>query len=266
MSSPWTDPASPRAALALPANARVWLISDLHLSALTPATAAAWRAVLDDPRWSLLLLLGDVFEAWVGDDLLDEPGAAFERGCADHLRATAAARPVAFMHGNRDFLVGPRFAADTGVALLSDPCTLTLGAHRWLLSHGDALCLDDTDYQALRRTVRDPAWQQAVLARPLAERHALARQMRDASDARKSDSGPADWADVDTAAALDWLAAHAAPTLIHGHTHRPARHDLAPGRDRLVLSDWDFDDPRAPRGSVVELTAEGARRFDWPTP
>lgn len=266
MSSPWTDPSQPRATLGLPADACVWLVSDLHLNEHTPATAAAWRSVLADPRWTALLLLGDVFEAWVGDDLLDEPGAAFERDCAAHLRTAAARRPVAFMHGNRDFLVGARFAQDTGVALLADPCLLTLAHQRWLLSHGDALCLDDTDYQALRRTVRDPAWQQAVLARPLAERRALARQMRDASDARKSGSGPTDWADVDTPAALDWLARHDAPTLIHGHTHRPARHDLAPARDRLVLSDWDFDDPRAPRGSVVELTADGARRFDWPTP
>ena len=154
------------------------------------------------------------------------------------------------MRGNRDFLVGPAFLAACGVQDLPDPVTLIFGGQRWLLSHGDALCLDDAPYQQFRQQVRQPAWQRQFLARPLAERQAIARHMRGQSSARQQAMNQ--WADVDADAARALLAAARAPVLIHGHTHRPASHTLGAGLSRVVLSDWCLDAP-APRAEVLRL-------------
>jgi UDP-2,3-diacylglucosamine hydrolase len=145
------------------------------------------------------------------------------------------------MHGNRDFLLGETFARACVMTLLPDTTVLDFAGQRYLLSHGDALCLGDVDYQQFRLQVRQPAWQAHFLAKPLAERQAFARGLRAQSAARKN-SG-ATYADVDTAAALSSLRAHGANTLIHGHTHRPGEHvldaDAQPPLRRVVLSDWD---------------------------
>ena len=162
------------------------------------------------------------------------------------------------MAGNRDFLLGPRFAQACGMTLLADPCVLVFAGQRWLLSHGDALCLGDHDYMRFRAEVRSPAWQQAFLARPLAERQALARQLRAQSEARKR-SGET-YADLDPAATQAWLQAARSPTLIHGHTHRPASHLLGQGLSREVLSDWDLHAP-VPRAEVLRLDAHGLQRL-----
>ena len=145
---------------------------------------------------------------------------------------------------------------------LSDPTSLDFQGQRWLLSHGDALCLDDTDYQRFRAQVRSADWQQAFLSRPLAEREAVARDLRERSEARKQSMAhdPELWADVDAAAAREWLQRAGAPTLIHGHTHRPAEHDLGNGLRRVVLSDWDAN-ARPPRLEVLRLTAGGLQRL-----
>lgn len=234
------------------------IISDLHLQADRPATVEAWRGYLQTTPADALFILGDLFEVWVGDDAAALPG--FEAHCAELLHAAAARRPVFFMHGNRDFLVGSALAAQAGFTLIGDPTVLVFQNERWLLSHGDALCLEDTEYLRFREQVRSPAWQQAVLAQPLEQRRALARSVRSQSEARQRDPGMV-WADVDHPAARDWLSRANARTLIHGHTHRPAVHDLGDGMQRIVLSDWDVD-AHPPRAQLLCLSASGAKRVD----
>lgn len=240
---------------AAPSWRSVDCISDLHLHPAEPGTFVAWQSYMASSPADAVFILGDLFEAWPGDDVLDVGG--FEAGCAAVLRQAAAARPVYFLHGNRDFLIGDAFARSTGVRLLADPTVLAFAGSRWLLSHGDALCLDDTDYLAFRAQVRAAPWQHAFLARPLAERQAVAQSLRAQSEERKR-SG-ATYADVDREAALEWLRAATAPTLVHGHTHRPADHVLDAGHRRIVLSDWDLA-AQPPRAEVLRLSADGARR------
>ncbi|GAC1390653.1 MAG: UDP-2,3-diacylglucosamine diphosphatase [Variovorax sp.] len=232
-------------------------ISDLHLQASDAATFEAWRAYMRDTRADSVFILGDLFEVWVGDDAAAEPG--FEADCAAVIEATARRRAVFFMHGNRDFLVGTQLMQSTGSTLLRDPTVLTFLDQRWLLTHGDALCLDDAAYLAFRAQVRSPAWQRDFLARPLPQRKAIAKGLRDQSAERKS-SGPPP-ADVDAGEATAWLAAANASVMIHGHTHRPADHAGAAGTRRIVLSDWDAAAP-VPRVQVLRVAADGAIRVD----
>ena len=247
--------------IAPPAWRAVDFISDLHLHAGEPATFTAWRHYLDSTPADAVFMLGDVFEAWVGDDVVNEPlrlkgthsGAGFEDRCARVMGDAAARLALFLMHGNRDFLVGERLMDLCNTTLLADPTVLVFGGRRWLLSHGDALFLGDVDYQQFRLQVRSPNWQQAFLAKPLAERQEIARQLRAQSEAHKK-SGT-DYADVDANAARQWLQAADARTLIHGHTHKPAIHDLGQGYARVVLSDWDMA-ATPPRGEVLRLTAD----------
>lgn len=232
-------------------------ISDLHLQAAEPATFEAWRRYLSGTPADAVFILGDLFEVWVGDDAAAEPG--FAADCAAVLRDAARQKPVFFMHGNRDFLVGQPWLQTLGVALLDDPTLLAFARRRWLLTHGDALCLDDVDYLRFRDQVRQPGWQRDFLARPLAERQAIARDLRRQSEARKVPETP--YGDVDTTAAAAWMDAADADTLIHGHTHRPADHAMPGGRRRIVLSDWDAAQ-LPPRWQVLRLDAGGARRLE----
>ena len=234
------------------------LLSDLHLQASDAATFDAWRGYLQTTPADAIFILGDLFEVWVGDDAAAESG--FEAQCAELLRTAAERRPVFFMHGNRDFLIGAAFAAQCKLTLLDDPTVLVLHDRRWLLSHGDLLCLEDTEYLQFRAHVRTPAWQSAFLARPLAERRALARSMRTQSEDRKR-SPEMVWADVDADAARAWLAQADAATLVHGHTHKPATHALGGGLERIVLSDWDLTAHPA-RAQLLCLTSAGAQRVD----
>jgi UDP-2,3-diacylglucosamine hydrolase len=199
-----------------------------------------------------LFILGDLFEAWVGDDVVQVPG--FEQDCAALLRATAQRLPVFFLAGNRDFLVGPGLAQATGLTLLEEPTVFTFGETRWLLSHGDALCIADTEYLAFRAQVRDPAWQRAFLAQPLAVRQQIARGMRAESEQLKR--AGREYADVDAATALQWLGAADAPVLVHGHTHKPGDHVLDATHRRIVLSDWDAS-ALPPRMEALRLHVDG---------
>jgi UDP-2,3-diacylglucosamine hydrolase len=237
-----------------PAWRAIEFISDLHLHAAEPATFDAWRRYMRDTAADAIFILGDLFEVWVGDDAATEPG--FAADCAAVLQATAARASVFFMHGNRDFLVGDGFLASCGVTLLDDPTVLTFAGHRWLLTHGDSLCLDDTEYLQFREQVRAPAWQREFLAKPLAQRRATAKAMRAQSEARKQ-SG-AVYGDVDAAAAAVWMRAADAQTMIHGHTHRPADHIVGEGR-RIVLTDWDAAAVPA-RMEALRLSAQGVQR------
>jgi UDP-2,3-diacylglucosamine hydrolase len=228
-------------------------ISDLHLDDSRPAITELFGAFLqrEAQNADALYVLGDLFEAWVGDD----DDSALAQTVRDALRAASQQVPVFFMHGNRDFLIGERFCRDTGVQLLDDPAVVDLYGSPVVLMHGDTLCTDDHEYQAYRKVVRDPAWQKDVLSRPLGERRALAEQFR--ADSQSHTSTKAEMIMDVNAGAVDEVFRHNSVNLIiHGHTHRPAVHDLRiDGRDaqRIVLGDW------YEQGSVLRVDDSGFR-------
>jgi UDP-2,3-diacylglucosamine hydrolase len=249
---------SERGELIAPPHWRVIdFISDLHLQASEPETCRAWTRYLQTTQADALFILGDVFEVWVGDDAAAPTASTsdtFERQCASHLNQAAQRLDVFFMHGNRDFLVGEDFLRQCGASLLDDPTTLFFGEQRWLLSHGDELCLADTDYQQFRKMVRSDAWQTDFLGKPLTERQTIARSLRAQSEARKKLG--LKFIDVDAAMATQWLRDSGSNTLIHGHTHQPADHDLGQGLRRIVMSDWDVT-AKPPRAQVLRLSRPG---------
>lgn len=254
-------PAAGFARLELPAHWRtVDLMSDLHLSEHLPRTAAAWARWLEGSEADAIVMMGDVFEVWIGDDL---PADAFEAHCLD---ALARARcPVFWMPGNRDFLLGAEAMARAGLRSLPDPLIVDgPGDAPLLLTHGDELCRGDAPYQAFRREVRSADWQRTFLQRPRAERQALAAAIRAESRQRHAErtctEGMAE-GDLDATAAQDWLDASGCRLMVHGHTHRPGRTDWAHGMAREVLSDWDLDDLRHPRGEVMRWTVTGLTRI-----
>lgn len=251
-------PAVPRfAQLLAPANWRTAdFISDLHLQPSEPATFEAWRRYMQTTPADAVFILGDLFEVWVGDDVLALPG--FEADCAAVMRAASLRLDLFFMHGNRDFLAGGGLMAAAGATLLQDPTVLAFDDQRFVLTHGDALCLDDHDYMAFRAQVRTPTWQQGFLAQPLAQRQAVARGLRDASENRKRSAG--EYADVDTPAAREWLTTAQAGVMIHGHTHKPTAHELGDGLQRVVLSDWDASAQPA-RLQVLRLAGGALQRL-----
>ena len=232
--------------------------SDLHLDSTHPATLQALQHYLQHSPAQALFILGDLFETWIGDDVLSHEPTGFEAQVCALLAAAAHQRALFCLHGNRDFLLGAGFAAASQVRLLADPTVLEFAQQRWLLTHGDALCVDDLDYQRFRQQVRNPAWQKSFVAQPLAARQAQAQAMRQRS--QEHQSSQSNLVDVDNATALAWLRSSAASHLVHGHTHRPGDHPLAPGYQRHVLSDWDgYAQP--PRGDVLRLSASGLQRL-----
>ena len=249
----------PVAELLAPSHWRtVDCISDLHLQATEPATFSAWQRYMASTTADAVFILGDLFEVWVGDDGVDADPTGFDAACLQVLQAAARQRPIFFMHGNRDFLFGQRAAGAAQLTLLNDPTVLQFAGQRWLLSHGDALCLDDLDYLQFRALVRSPTWQSNFLAQPLEQRQQIARDIRNQSESRKY-SGVV-YADVDGPAACQWLAAAGAPVLVHGHTHRPAQLALGTGLERWVLSDWDAA-ATPPRGDALRISADGLKRI-----
>ena len=217
--------------------------SDLHLSPRTPGATRWFIDFLAGParKASDIFLLGDLFEAWIGDDDITDPYHA-EIVAALH-SASEAGVQISLQHGNRDFLLGQDFAAATGIRLLSDPYVLSTAEWQFVLSHGDALCLDDAAYMAFRNQVRNPAWQAALLAKPLAERRAIAAHMREVSESSQRDKENP-YTDLQAAATDDFLREHGYATFIHGHTHQPATHDhIVDGIhiERWVLADWHED-------------------------
>lgn len=246
--SEWVAPSSWRS---------IEFISDLHLSPSTPHTTAAWKQLLCTTNADALVMLGDLFEAWVGDDSRFLP---FESSCVATLAEASRRCALYFMAGNRDFLVGAEMLAACGVQRLDDPTVLRAFGHDCVLTHGDSLCLADSEYQVFRQRVRSAEWQRSVLARPLAERQALARELRVGSMERQLERGGGT-IDIDPTTAMGWLAGTSAGTLVHGHTHRPGSNPLAPGRLRHVLSDWDFDHADVPRADLLRLDASGMTRI-----
>ncbi len=227
-------------------------ISDLHLDPERPAITAlfldflASRALEADA----IYILGDLFEAWIGDD---DTGDMNQAVC-DSLKARAlAGTPVYVMRGNRDFLLGSGFAERCGCTLLEDPARIDLYGRPALLMHGDLLCTDDTEYMAFRKMVRDPVWQQEMLAKPLNERRQMAQAMR-ANSREQTDGKPESIMDVNSDAVVRLMTENHVQRLIHGHTHRPAIHDLdiaGHAAQRIVLGDW------YEQGSVLVCSAAG---------
>jgi len=214
----------------------ILFISDCHLDASRPEITRQLVAFLEQraTRAEQLYILGDLFEVWLGDDDPVESRQPVVGALADLARQI----PVHFMAGNRDFLLGEDFAARVGIRLLAEPRILQLGEHRSLLIHGDTLCTDDYDYQRFRALVRSPQWQAEFLARPLAERREVAARLRSESNEAMAQKS-AEIMDVNAAAVDACFRDHAVDTIIHGHTHRPAVHRYAEGRQRLVLGDWN---------------------------
>lgn len=238
------------------------LLSDLHLGPDTPRTTQALLAHLQHTTADAVVLLGDVFEAWVGDDLPTAEPDGFEARVLDALGLAARSRWLGFMPGNRDFLIGADTLQRAGLHGLNDPCVVHAWGESVLLSHGDAWCTDDIEYQRFRDQVRTEAWQSQLLARPLSERQALARQIREASEQRKTTHGPEGYGDLHPEAVRQALLTHGCHVLVHGHTHRPADHDLGGGLQRRVLSDWDLD--AGQRAQILRWTPGGLIRLNLP--
>jgi len=204
-----------------------------------------------------LYILGDLFEAWVGDD---DPNAHYAviklalRNLFDH------GVPVYFMRGNRDFLIGNQFASETGVTILPDPFRVTMYGEKALLSHGDLLCTDDLQYQKIRKMTRDPEWQTRMLAKPLRDRLKIAQQARQGNAERGIDSRT-NIRDVNEAEVERTIREQEVDVLLHGHTHRPAVHNIEIGKrkaKRIVLGDW------YKQGSVVRWNLGGPRLEQLP--
>jgi UDP-2,3-diacylglucosamine hydrolase len=228
-------------------------IADLHLAPERPAITADFLRFVRDivPGSDALYILGDLFEYWIGDDELED---AFHRSIGDALAALSrGGTPLYFMQGNRDVLVGRRFAEHTGAGLIADPALVDLYGTPTLLMHGDTMCIDDHAYQAFRAYTHDPANQAQFLALPAEARRARMRGWRAESETSKQDKTDAIM-DVSPAAVEQALREHGYPRMIHGHTHRPAKHvHRVDGREceRWVLNDWYT------RGGYLRMSASG---------
>ncbi|MGV8944283.1 UDP-2,3-diacylglucosamine diphosphatase [Thermomonas sp.] len=229
-------------------------ISDLHLDAERPEITALFGEFIqhEASKATALFILGDLFEAWVGDDDPSEAGAFV----AAKLKALSdGGVPVYFIRGNRDFLLGHEYARRAGLTILSDPAVILLHGTPTLIGHGDLLCTDDVAYQQFRAQTRDPRWQAQFLAQPLAARIAFAAQARAASKARFGELQATGMSEAITDVSPETVAStfsrYGIRHMIHGHTHRPAIHEEANDCTRIVLGDWYT------QGSVLRVDADG---------
>ena len=213
-------------------------ISDLHLSDKHPELTQAFFVFLNESKEACthLYILGDLFEAWIGDD---DDTPLYQEIKKALLIFTTNGPETFFIHGNRDFLIGKSFAEDTGITILPDPYSLDINGQNVVLSHGDFLCTDDTDYIAFRDQVRTEAWQSNFLQKDLTERKEIAASMRDASQEATAEKSKT-ITDVNTAAVENFIAEHNPNLFIHGHTHRPNIHEINSSK-RIVLGDWGVD-------------------------
>ena len=250
MLSPFSVPALEGAAGPVTLNDPVF-ISDLHLSNAEPDTINAFLRFLENEAagHSELVILGDFFDYWVGDD------ASYTMAhVSEALRAYASTHALYIMHGNRDFMMGNLYAREIGATLLKDPVVAVLRGRRILLSHGDLWCTFDADYQKVRKRVRSVWWQWIMLRLPVKKRLQVAEDARARSRTRKSVKA-AYVTDVDERALNEAALAQEAQVVIHGHTHRPGITKTAAGIVRAVLPDWHFEGSKCIRGGW--LTFDG---------
>ncbi len=229
-------------------------VSDLHLEAERPDIGKHFLQFLEsDAREAEeLYILGNLFEAWVGDD---DPNTHYFTIKRALRKLVDSSIPVYFMHGDRDFLVGKGFANETGVKILKDPHKLTMYGRKVLLSHGDKLCTDDVQYQKIRKMTHDPEWQAKMLTRPLKDRLRISEEARRQSLEQTLNMSK-EITDVNQGAVIEILRKNNADVLVHGHTHRPAVHDVDLGgrkAKRIVLGDWHK------QGSVVRWDSRGPK-------
>jgi len=234
-------------------NQTTIMIADLHLATETPALNTLFAQKLQDWQGQIdaLYILGDLFDAWVGDDD-DSP---FIQQQLQLMHDFIQHTPLFVMRGNRDFLFGSAFAEKTGATLLEDPHALTLYGQDYVLCHGDALCTDDLAYQQFRLQARNPQWQAMILSKPLAERRLLAAQIRQMSEGAKADNGKTAISDATEAGIQALMAPYPGAHLIHGHTHRPAVHEHSVASQaikRFVIQDW-YDN----EGGYLMIDANG---------
>lgn len=231
-------------------------IADLHLDPSRPDITRALISLLNDRarKAEALFILGDLFEAWIGDDA---PAPPAEPVAAALHQLSSSGVPIYFMVGNRDFLLGESFCRACGMRLLTEPVTLDLYGIPTVILHGDSLCTDDVEYQQFRTMVRNPQWQQGFLAKPLEERLAMAKQAREQSREHTGKSSEAIM-DVNQEAVDAYFQDSGAARMIHGHTHRPAVHQLPGRRQRIVLGDWDQ------QGSLLAVSAAGTSLEHFP--
>ena len=237
----------------------ILLISDLHLEQERPDISRAFLHFLETraTQAEVLYILGDFFEVWIGDDAI----SPFQRSIAQALRQLSdSGTRIYLMHGNRDFMLGKAFCREAGCTLLKDPSVVELGGEKVLLMHGDSLCTQDAAYMKLRRWLRNPLSLFILRNLPLATRHKLARKLRNESRAQTRMKA-SDIVDVTPDEVPRIMAAHGVRTLIHGHTHRPAVHQLMldsqPAR-RIVLGDWDK------QGWALKIDENGFEQAPFP--
>jgi UDP-2,3-diacylglucosamine hydrolase len=227
-------------------------ISDLHLDQDRPAITGLFFQFLENtaPAADALYILGDLFEVWLGDD----DDSVFNLSVMDAIRRLGGGgTPVYFMHGNRDFLIGSRFAEQTGITLLDEPLLIDLYGTTTLLMHGDSLCIDDHKYMAFRSKVRAREWQQTFLSQSLEERNRIVRDLREESREETAQK-PLEILDVNPQEVEKTMLEYGVTQMIHGHTHRPAIHRLelnGKPATRIVLGDW------GPQGSVLRCSQNG---------
>ena len=234
-------------------------ISDLHLEAERPDIAKHFLEFMesDARECEELYILGDLFEAWVGDD---DPNTHYFTIKRALRKLSDRGVPIYFMHGNRDFMIGHEFANETGVEILKDPHRVDMYGQKALLSHGDVLCTDDVQYQKVRTMTRDPAWQAKMRTKPLKERLRIAAEARRQS-LEQTINMSLDIMDVNQQAVEKMIREHNVDVLLHGHTHRPAVHTVELGNrkaKRIVLGDWYR------QGSVVRWDSRGPRLESLP--
>lgn len=243
----------------------IWLASDLHLGPATPATSEAFLAFLQaaEEEAAALLLPGDIFDAWIGDDVI-RAAPPWLATALTALRTTASRIPLWLGRGNRDFLIGEELAGAVGARLLPEPALLQTDYGDVLLTHGDEFCTDDAAYQQFRQMVRNPQWQAAFLAKTIPERLAMAQQARGESQ-MANQSKSMEIMDVNAAAVEQAFRDSGVALMVHGHTHRPARHVLevdGSKRERWVLPDWDCDHVSPPRGGWLVIDRDGLQFYD----
>ncbi len=246
----------------------IWLASDLHLGPATPATSEAFLAFLQaaEEEAAALLLPGDIFDAWIGDDVI-RAAPPWLATALTALRATAGRIPVWLGRGNRDFLIGEELAAAVGARLLPEPALLQTDYGDILLTHGDEFCTDDAAYQQFRQMVRNPQWQAEFLAKTIPERLAMAQQARGESQ-MANQAKSMEIMDVNAGAVEQAFRDHGVTLMVHGHTHRPARHVLevdGAKRERWVLPDWDCDHVSPPRVGWLVIDRDGLEFYDLET-